>query len=384
MILKGNKVQSPSNSPDVLEANERGLASENIPQTQELTATPLAYSKNLTFEDYTVGWISAFPIDSAAAKEMLDEVHPAPPKAIAEDPNIYVFGKIHGHNVALACLPAGKNDTSSAAMVASHMMRTFPNLRFGLMVGIASGLPSENNDADDIRLGDVVVSKPQGIYGKADLSLPSRAWLMTKGGVIQVDLGKDTPRGFERTGMLNRPPPVLLTAVSAMESELVFNKSGDLPQPLEDYRRRGANQAEALKCDASHDKLYQPGYDHPQGKKTCESCDQAKVVPREERSQNGPVVHYGLIASGNHAPYKDRLRKELGVFCFEREAAGLMNHFPCIVIRGISDYFDSHVDERWQLYAATVAAVYTKGFLSKIPPTGVNVPGLERGDLERA
>jgi nucleoside phosphorylase len=45
------------------------------------------------------------------------------------------------------------------------------------------------------------------------------------------------------------------------------------------------------------------------------------------------------------------------------EAAGLMNSFPCLVIRGICDYADSHKDDLWQRYAAATAAAYAKELL---------------------
>ncbi|EOA82654.1 uncharacterized protein SETTUDRAFT_96446, partial [Exserohilum turcica Et28A] len=84
------------------------------------------------------------------------------------------------------------------------------------------------------------------------------------------------------------------------------------------------------------------------------------------------VVHYGTIASGNQvmrsAAERDRVSTELGgVLCFEMEAAGLMNSFPCLVVRGICDYADSHKDKRWQPYAAAMAAAYAKEVLSVIP-----------------
>jgi hypothetical protein len=85
----------------------------------------------------------------------------------------------------------------------------------------------------------------------------------------------------------------------------------------------------------------------------------------------GPVIHYGLIASGNqvmrHGSTRDRLRKERDVLCFEMEAAGLMDRFPCLVIRGICDYADSHKNKRWQPYAAATAAAYAKELLYFIP-----------------
>ena len=48
------------------------------------------------------------------------------------------------------------------------------------------------------------------------------------------------------------------------------------------------------------------------------------------------------------------------------EAAGLMNDFPCLVIRGICDYSDTHKHEAWQRYAAATAAAYAKELLEII------------------
>jgi nucleoside phosphorylase len=83
------------------------------------------------------------------------------------------------------------------------------------------------------------------------------------------------------------------------------------------------------------------------------------------------VTHYGLIASGNqvmrHGQTRDRLARELGILCFEMEAAGLMDNFPCLVVRGICDYADSHKNKQWQEYAAATAAAYAKELLSLIP-----------------
>ncbi|OSS48405.1 hypothetical protein B5807_07871 [Epicoccum nigrum] len=85
------------------------------------------------------------------------------------------------------------------------------------------------------------------------------------------------------------------------------------------------------------------------------------------------MVHYGTIASGNQvmkdAFERDRANAQLGgVLCFEMEAAGLMNTFPCLVIRGICDYSDSHKNDKWQPYAAGIAAAYAKEVLSVVKP----------------
>lgn len=73
------------------------------------------------------------------------------------------------------------------------------------------------------------------------------------------------------------------------------------------------------------------------------------------------------------AQVRDKLAAEKAFLCFEMEAAGLMNHFPCLVIRGICDYADSHKHKYWQGYAAMVAAAYAKDLLLQIPPSKVEV-----------
>jgi nucleoside phosphorylase len=146
---------------------------------------------SLTPNDYTIAWICALPIEAAAARAMLDKTHALPPLSSA--PNAYELGELNGHYIVIVYLPAGVYGTVSAATVVSRMRSTFPRLRFGLMVGIGGGVPGKKND---IRLGDVVVSKPG----------PNHS------GVMQYDYGKAVQGGkFEPTGTLNKPPQTLLT-----------------------------------------------------------------------------------------------------------------------------------------------------------------------------
>lgn len=92
---------------------------------------------------YQVGWISALHIERAAAESMLDEKHGRPQSPLfRDDANSYVLGRIHEHNVVIACLPLGEVGPSSTAVCAGHMMSSFPNIRIGLLVGIGAGLPT--------------------------------------------------------------------------------------------------------------------------------------------------------------------------------------------------------------------------------------------------
>lgn len=123
-----------------------------------------------------------------------------------------------------------------------------------------------------------------------------------------------------------------------------------------------------------NDRLYQPSATHIQGRPNCANCgdDPLRVHNRPPRQNfdDNPAVHYGLIASANQlmrdAVTRDRLAAQREVLCFEMEAAELMNHFPCIVIRGICDYADTHSNDVWQGYAAMTAAAYAKDLLLRI------------------
>jgi nucleoside phosphorylase len=198
------------------------------------------------------------------------------------------------------------------------------------------------------------------------------------GGVVQYDFGKLMQDGkFKRTGSLDKPPTVLLNAVNVLrarhesdENKIVQNIAKVLeckPKMRKRYQSPGPD----------HDVLFPAEYPHTNTRmKTCKDCDHALGVYREPRDTDSPVVHYGLIGSANEVmkdgTSRDRLRQELGVLCLEMEASGLMDDFSCLVIRGISDYCDSHKNDAWQPYAAAVAAAYAKELLETIVPSLVD------------
>jgi nucleoside phosphorylase len=301
--------------------------------------------------DYTVAWVCALPLEMAAAKSMLDEIHPNLPNS-SSDQNTYVLGKIHTHNVVIACLPSGIFGTTSAATVANQMLCTFRSIRFGLMVGIGGGVPTKEAD---IRLGDVVVSKPTEDFG----------------GVVQYDFGRTVGQGvFQRTGTLNKPPQMLLTAIARLQADQMMEISR-IPEFLSEMiAKYPGMRAGFTYRGQGQDRLFDAASDHHGLQNTCDTCDTSRLVTRPVRDRHDPVVHYGLIASGNkvikHGGTRDKLGQELGILCFEMEAAGLMDNFPCLVIRGICDYADSHKNKEWEGYAAATAAAYAKELLSVI------------------
>jgi nucleoside phosphorylase len=299
-----------------------------------------------THEDYQIGIICALATEKAAMVTMLDETHTRLTKEKGDE-NEYTLGRIGVHNVVIACLPAGLMGNGPAAIVANNMQRSFP-IKLGLMVGVGGGVWSKK---DDIRLGDVVVSQPSGPHG----------------GVVQWDFGKTGKGGgYQRTGSLDKPPLVLLHALQELRTFDLID-GVDIQGPLSIMVQKKPRMGQTYRYQgADHDQLFKATYDH-EGDETCDVCDIKLTVQRPARNDSTPRIHYGNIASGNevmkHGPTRDKIAKEEGVICFEMEAAGLMDNFPCLVIRGICDYADSHKNKIWQPYAAATAAAFARVLL---------------------
>ncbi|ETS84370.1 hypothetical protein PFICI_02395 [Pestalotiopsis fici W106-1] len=327
-----------------------------------------------TTDHFSIGWICAIDTEIIAAEIMFDEILSAPDGIPTSDVNSYKFGRISGHHVVVACLPQSQYGISNATAAVKDMLRSFP-IKTVVMVGIAGGAPNLANGVD-IRLGDVVVSSP-GSHN---------------GGVLQYGYGKkhqdeNDPLRFETTGHLNQPPLSMLNAVNQLKAthrmeghQIQRNMEEAL---LKRPKLKAKLRRELQRPDTATDRLYQSSIIHAEDHRTCDACgdDQATLAMRDARDpdDDDPVIHYGLIASSDSlmkdAIMRDRLSRERNVLCFEMEAAGLMNHVPCIAIRGICDYSDSHKNKIWQGYAAMTAAAYAKELLGDIRPDQMRAEG---------
>jgi len=235
------------------------------------------------------------------------------------------------------------------------------------MVGIGGGAPTQERD---IRLGDVVVSVPQGKLG----------------GVVQYDFGKRLSDGrFQQTGQLNAPPEVLLGVLPEIRRR---HNDPRKPDRISEYLRRMDDMHGYQR--PAEDRLYRADYGHKDGK-NCTNCGTDGLDKRALRKTSREViVHYGIIASANsvmkNAKERDRYAQdpELNVLCFEMEAGGLMNNFPCLVIRGICDYSDSHKNDEWHKRAALTAAAYARELLHVLKPRKVITMPAWAGKIEKS
>jgi Phosphorylase superfamily len=117
---------------------------------------------------------------------------------------------------------------------------------------------------------------------------------------------------------------------------------------------------------SAQDHLYRPNYIHLDPKVSCDECGcnpaqrLQHAINNEDDDDPYVIIHRGTIATGElvikDGKLRDKLAKQYGILCFEMETAGALADFPCIVIRGISDYCDSHKNDSWHEYAAEAAA----------------------------
>jgi nucleoside phosphorylase len=300
---------------------------------------------------YTVAWLAPLEIEARAARHMLDKRHNGRFPLERGDDFVFQAGEVCGHNIIIATLPAGQEyGIGSAAALASRVKSFFPNLWFGLLVGVAAGLPKLTGPSPrDIRLGDVLVALPEG----------------ESAGLVAYDLGKETAEdGFQ----LLRNGHVL-----AMTETVVRSAIG------------------SIKLHAPNDmELFSPYYEkmkdeeHPGGTFTDpgQEADQLyeidtegvlNLIERDHRPDSRRTrVWYGSIGSGDklikNTFKRNVLRDQYNLIGIEMEAAGTMNRIPVGVIRGVCDYADERKNKDWQPYAAAMAAAYAKAVLEQIKP----------------
>lgn len=259
--------QIPSNSvpsQDTVAAVGKGLE-EQDEQTGPNSPLPGSTETEPVFShsDYIVGRICALQIEFVAAVACLDARHKPLPYPSVDD-NKYQLGQIGSHNIVIGSRPSGENGPDSAAVVAAYMRHSFPQMRFGVLVGIGGGAPSSDHD---IRLGDIAVSYPEG----------------THGGVIQLDRGKQLQNGVSQlVGHLNQPPPVLLSTVAYLRTERGMESLG-LERDIQSIVAKNPQlRNHYSRPDSSSDRLYLPSYIHASDGPCELDCDAKYEIARRK------------------------------------------------------------------------------------------------------
>lgn len=316
--------------------------------------------------DFTIAIICALTLEADAVDGLFDETYDRLGQHYSKqsgDPNAYINGRIGKHNVVLCYLPSiGKR---SAASAASSLQVSYTNIELVLVVGICGGAPSSPS-GQGIFLGDVIISDS----------------------VVQYDFGRQYPSGFQRKSgvkdKLSRPNREIRTLLNALRAENTHNEfQSRIQQYLNTLQQMGASWCHPQ----THDVLFNASYIHKHDSSVicdcsditgeicsaalegnCDDlgCDKSQVIRcREDATKVS--AHIGTLASADtvmkSGQHRDAIIREEAVIGFEMEGAGVWDDIPCIVIKGVCDYADSHKNKEWQAYAAATAASAAKVLL---------------------
>ena len=330
--------------------------------------------------DFTIAIICALPLEADAVEALFDEHYDRLGKHYGKregDANAYINGRIGKHDVVLCYMPGmGKG---SAATVASNLQVSYPGIKLALVVGICGGAPSPP-EYGDIFLGDVIISDS----------------------VIEYDFGRQYPGGFSRKSgakeALGRPSREIRTLLNSLRAE---NARSELQSQtlryLQVLQQRGAkwchpgvsdvlyrtsylhkhySHASPVKCTCSGSDLPEQICDIALGKECDElGCDGSQQIRcREVLEAIQTSIHIGPFASADtvmkSGQHRDEIARKEKVIGFEMEGAGVWDNVPCIIIKGVCDYADSHKSRLWQTYAAATGASVAKAFLGYWRPEG--------------
>ncbi|KAI8218349.1 hypothetical protein K4K54_010543 [Colletotrichum sp. SAR 10_86] len=338
------------------------------------------YTRPQHRDEFEIAVVCALPLESDAVSLIFDEfwggegghgLGRAP-----GDQNSYTNGRIGDHNVVLVHLPnMGKVSTAAAA---AELRSSYTRLKLAVLTGICGGVP-RHDGGKEIFLGDVIISQV----------------------VVQYDLGRQYPDKFIRkdttSDNLGRPNQDIRSLLASVQGTFGLGRlQQQMLRILDQIQHdKAGHQTGYIRPPPTEDILFEPAYlhrHHDQINCGCDdnaACDKAMNAscsdlrcaensvlrtgqPGSSRSQD-PRIYIGQVASGDtvmkSGKRRDEVAREHDVIAFEMEGAGVWDQVPCLVVKGVCDYADSHKNKVWQPYAAAVAAATTKALLGLYPRT---------------
>ncbi|EHK17716.1 uncharacterized protein TRIVIDRAFT_42949 [Trichoderma virens Gv29-8] len=352
------------------------------PQDARLTIPPSSR------EDFEIAIVCALPLEYDAVCVLIDKFWDEegdPYGKSKGDLNVYTTGRIGKHDIVLVLLPEmGK---VGAASTTASLRSSFPGLKLILLTGICGGVPNPGT-AKELLLGDVVLSSS----------------------VFQYDFGRLHSNKFvpkkTSTDSLGRPEKKirsLLKFFDTLRGRVQLEKrAAYYLEHIQDITAKEQPIGQYICPGAANDKLFGAVYVHkhygePQcacknSNDDCEDsrklschelqCDEKFLIERhrikhklhlEQEGRNkeaqAPMIFLGSIGSGDtvmrSSEDRDRIAAKYDLIAFEMEGAGAWDELPCIIVKGICDYADSHKNKMWQHFAAATAASVMKALLEK-------------------
>ncbi|KAF6844839.1 pfs domain-containing protein [Colletotrichum musicola] len=277
--------------------------------------------------DFEIAVVCALDLEYDAATLAFDEVDDDDLGKAPGDTNTYTTGRIGRHNVVMALLPG------NAASVTATLRSSYTGRKLVFLTGVCGGVPMPDSGTEVI-LGDVVIK-----FGKGRLRKRTNVVLKE---MQDKAIDEDRETGYDR--------------LAAQEDTLYPSTYRHVHRDRPDYGCTDAGGCDEA-IGASCEKL---------------KCDSSLAVKRDrllnaEAAGSGPRIYVKPVASGDtvikSGAHRDRIAADNGVWAFEMEGAGAWDQVPCVVVKGVCDYADSHKNKKWQPYAAAAAAAVAKALL---------------------
>lgn len=234
--------------------------------------------------------------------------------------NNLTLGAMGHHYVVLSWM--GGMGKIAASRAAERLVAYFPGIRLVLVVGVCGGTHRDEDNDNEIHLGDVVISK----------------------GIIPYDSGKIEQGGYRQRDNVLKPDA---TELSGLLNKLECSTDG----------RKG---------------LVESAQSHLQA-----ALNKKDFYALQSMKKQDPEAHFGFVASGDTviktAEFRDKIVNQSSnkpiSFEMESSAVGIVYPGRVIVIKGFCDYADENKNKHWQRYAALTSAAYMRAFLDKWAPT---------------
>ncbi|KAJ0412956.1 nucleoside phosphorylase domain-containing protein [Aspergillus carlsbadensis] len=320
-------------------------------------------------DDFAIAIICALALEAEAVEALFNETYDRLGKYYGKqrgDANAYINGRIGKHDVVLCYLPGmGKG---SAAGVASSLLVSYPGVKLALVVGICGGAPPPP-EYQEIFLGDVIISDS----------------------VTEYDFGRQYPGGFQRKtavkDTLGRPGREIRALLNGLRAENARKELQDQAQQPDIFISitvmlllPGAHVLEVTRLTKFVKRHWgRTATSWIATKVNTSDVERARTPSRPlyildplVRCREGSdaiqtSIYIGPIASADtvmkSGQHRDEIVKREKVVGFEMEGAGVWDNVPCIIIKGVCDYADSHKSKVWQAYAAATGASTAKAFL---------------------
>jgi len=280
---------------------------------------------------------------------------------------VYTIGSIGRHRIVttkLSRIGYGEDAKTAAGNTVTRLLGTFGQVEYVILVGVGGGVPNFDDSRQDVRIGDIVVSKPGQSRGPLYVACTA------------VDRDKEGQFNFSTRSWSAREDILERVAQNIMDTQ---TKDTSRPPGWDTYLKHALDELEGHEI-----RFYRPPPETDKIYKYLDDGNREEVphppeLPGSARTYfpDTPVVHHGIVGAGRTLVKYPTVRQAFvthtGVKVVDSGFQAVMDSIEgnrkdsVMVIRGVSDYYDGTRKKEWQPFASLAAAAYMKEMILKMP-----------------